>query len=383
MLLAYSYSEFRPNEAFSADTGAGRIASAMYEVLRKEFPDANLWYTSTNDVNVYSGPPIDLFVSIEHNFTRNRLYLRPKVSVLVSVNTPSAYRLDWLRMAIRGNAARIFTLDHSDNTFIWPEPRRRVDLTLQLGTKSSCAQARTVSRLALPFRLPFESEDNFDQKSGFEDGILWFPGSVNLRKGAYLVDAIMKEFAGDPITKFYIRGRAHTKPNSALLSKWAGSTAGPKILIQQSYLDFSSKEWAELRSKVKFAISPSFEEGQQDSILRLASEGIPVLMSANCGYDGGPEALVVRKPIAQEWSIAIKRILKMSKDELQDLATEQKIALHFSQSLQQQFTFAIGELRRLGHKTRSPLVLLPWLNPYRAWLLLWTQFVRLLRRLGL
>lgn len=322
IVISYSKKEFDPVTGVNTGTGAARLASACFEGARRVFDNSEVLYSDAK--SILSGQeigPVDLLVATESQLPKLRRKLRPKKVALIAVNTPTYKRYTWLLDLLHEYVADVFRLDFSDNLFEIPQPTKAIDLLFKLGSLPE------LDELTAPWRhfqpLTLASSDLKSRVKALADthqDILYFPGSFNVRKGASIVHEVVKGISKSDFTgKFIIQGRAHSKPMKRLMGKMQRES----VFVYDDFVDFESQVWRARIENVKFAIMPSFEEGQADSVIQLMRQGIPVLMSNRCGFENQPIELVVDSMNHKDWLDRVNHMLDLEPQHLTALTVKQ------------------------------------------------------------
>lgn len=239
VVLAYSKAEFDPETGWDSGTGAAQIAKATYQALVSHFPSQPIVYLGNTKHISGEIRDVDWLFSIEAHLSKLKKRLRPKNTVLISVNTPSWERFQWIAKAIKINKAACFGLDSSDNVFVTPVTKNKFDHIIHLGKLGPLSGEKYTQRLHL-INLPLKSSHHRSTAENWSEltQILYFPGSLNFRKGLGLVTKIV-EACPDIGNRLVIQGRATSWLAKHLLERLRKNGAS----IYEDYVNLESEIW--------------------------------------------------------------------------------------------------------------------------------------------
>lgn len=304
------------------EVGIGFLLEAVYDALVGLKYDVVYLESASQYL---SERPVDLFVGLESGFNRATLLLKPRMSILLSVNRVRTTRPEWLSRFLLVSPRSWLRLGHEENLYLFTFPERTAGATIQLGRHNSVAPARLKSAFFSMRNPALDTHHPEDRNYNDCDTVLFYFGSICLRKGLDYLEQEAKflskriSSSGNDI-KIVVHGWSSNQRNLRAMSRLA---LLPGVKWSSEFLKSDSDEYLELFRRAKLAVFPSFEEGQQDAVAQAIALGVPSLVAESCGFEGLLGAPSLAPDDYKAWTDSIVELTTNSPVELAQIAAQQ------------------------------------------------------------
>lgn len=267
--------------------GAGFVAKDFYTSVRRIFPEHRIEYLDHSEYRNLQGiGKIEYFFGISSNFEKFVKKIKPEKSVLISVNHHSLQRRLIKSNAKENNFAKSLLESHDGITSNILDTKY-ADYILSLGnwnSISSYLRSGISIKKLYPITFNYFPFNGRKKLEGKKNNVVIFFGRLNFRKGIDKIPEILDFLSTftdlDTVT---IIGKSENIGMYEYISENLPKTMLKVVFIQ--HLDFTSEQFKDLKSRSKFAIFPSREEGLAATVLDLISHGIPVIHSELSGIE--------------------------------------------------------------------------------------------------
>ena len=319
IVIAYSKNHFDPEKprGLLGDSGATLLAKAVFETVRELYPESTITYLDHSEWNgLPKNARADLFFGISSNFSKFVEILKPQESVLIAVNRASRYRRIILTQKRIFAPREPIVLQGHDGIDADGSDLESANKILQLGGWSNfyanaLAGVPLSSQSIISFKkdaVPRVEEPTFGQGRH----ILFLAGSVVFRKGIHVIPELVRQLNRARST---LRVRLVGVTSNKRIEKYFLQLAKkyPEHFIwKNEHIIGDSREWELLFAHATLAISPSFEEGQQDSAMESLRRGVPLLHSMECGIESTVTNSIVSNEHPENWAT---RVMEVAHDE--------------------------------------------------------------------
>ncbi len=311
ILLSYSKAHFDPDKSKAkySESGTGFLAKTFYESLSSNSKVESVDYLDFSEYrSVPKGEKYDFFFGLSPNFRSFADRVTSKNRILFSVNRNNKFRYATVAQIASKGGSSWGRLSSEDGIYSDPSDYEYATKILQLGGWSNFLANRMAGVSDFDQYLVSFSRGGLaggGRGTKKRDQILFFAGSISERKGLYALEAICAVLKGShPNVKLHLVGRAVNGEVHDYLS-WLSLAFPNEVIWTSDFLVQDGPDWFQMFDRAIFAISPSLEEGQQDAVSQAVKLGVPVLMSAECGFETFlPETLVVTDS-ASDWAKAV------------------------------------------------------------------------------
>lgn len=304
--FVYSKNHFSPGspESSFSQTGAGFLAKELFGLFLNLYPGAKIdYYDHSEWPQLKKQNGVDLLFGIGSHLNRFRDILTPEETILFAVNRARPTRLAILKQAESEMSTLGLPLVSHDGVEA-KEFRAEIDAAdkiLQLGSwsnyyaNSACGVSGQKHTL-VSFKKPVSESGDASKSKTMNAGkhILFLAGTLILRKGLHIILPLVQELfeSRSPYTLVVV-GQAGNTEIATFLN--GCSNQYPKnFKWVRDFIPSESEKWRQLFSNSVLAIAPTFEEGQQDAAMDCVARGVPLLHSAEVGFETlAPSALVV------------------------------------------------------------------------------------------
>ena len=319
--LSYSRNHFDPESVdvdhFNPTSGAAYLAHSLYMAIKRVFPNSKVLYYDYTEHETIRLQHVNLFLGIEPNFAEFVKKLSPDISLKIRVNRHEITRMHTYYHNRCSLTRRSIPLTPHDLQFYNQKeiltPNNLV-FHLQLGgypnfVANHYAGINKSRQVLVNFRMRkvFKPYDLQEQNNI----ILLFMGNVCYRKGLYLLHSLLKlNLKNNSKWRLLLIGKSDEskvlKYVELILRKFPG-----RFEYLNTYINFESQEWKNLRSQIALALFPSIEEGQQEAVFAIIAEGIPSLYSQDCGFDLYDPLTLISSNKSFDWFRAIENFLRL------------------------------------------------------------------------
>lgn len=345
IVLSYSKSHFDPEIDLVSD-GVGELSRCLWKALKKNFPHDEIIYVDYNDYRDYQNvKDVKLFIGVSPNFNKFVCTLKPKKSILWSVNASAFQRRQIISEAKnRGFPRKALTSE--DGVFSNLFETFFADLVIVLGGWDNY---KSYTHIGIPDKNVFAIGNGYSGQSEFQElsrgkDILFFAGNLTFRKGVHLIDALATLLQRKNGIKLKIVGRTKNtywkNKISFLIEKYP-----EQIEYCPKFYDLNSSEWTNLIAECKFAIFPSFEEGVSAAAAEVIIAGLPLLYSVHTGFEITKSMPILTMDSDELWIDQVENLLTQSDEFLVELLKEQQsLLLMGSESISHQVERLIERL---------------------------------------
>jgi hypothetical protein len=305
--FVYSKAHFSPGHPESpfSQTGAGFLAKELYGHFHDLYPGAKIDYYDHSEWSQLSKQnAVDLLFGIGSHLNRFRDILDPEETILFAVNRARPTRLAIRMQARIEKSVRGLPLVSHDGFDEAREFRAEIDAAdkiLQLGSWSnyyanSICGVSPKKHALVSFKKPVSKSkpSSKPKRSNSSQHILFLAGLLCLRKGLHIILPLVQALSENrsPHALLVVGEAAH--PDIAEFLKGCSYQYPKNFRWMKDFIPPESEEWSQLFTNSVLAIAPTFEEGQQDSAMECVARGVPLLHSAEVGFETfAPSALVV------------------------------------------------------------------------------------------